>query len=292
AELYLNMQREIDGANLTNKEQHIRLHLVPELGSLPIDKISTFTLKALRKKLLAKGLTQATANRIFATYRHITNSLFEWGKIKSPATMIKLVREDNQREYVLSDIQKRDLLGAAGDDSNSFIQLFIQVGLNTSLRHSEILSLRFDQFDHERKTIRVQVKGGSWRNQPMTPTLARILNHERIMANDPEGWIFPNPNSASGHYQSMKAPFRRAVVAAGLNPALVTPHTMRHTAITDIAETGASDRTVQAFSGHQSKEMVWRYTHARDEKVDEALQKLDEANTNEEQILAFRPKSL
>ena len=52
-----------------------------------------------------------------------------------------------------------------------------------------------------------------------------------------------------------------------------------------MAETGADARTIQAFSGHKSKEMVWRYTHARDERVDEALDQFDSVSTKEERQL-------
>ncbi len=57
---------------------------------------------------------------------------------------------------------------------------------------------------------------------------------------------------------------------------------MRHTAITEMAETGAGDRTIQAFSGHKSREMVWRYTHARDKHVNEALRRFDSDYSLEE----------
>ncbi len=59
---------------------------------------------------------------------------------------------------------------------------------------------------------------------------------------------------------------------------------MRHTAITYMAETGADVRTIQEFSGHESLEMVLRYTHARDWRVDNAVEKMERAKTNVEQL--------
>ena len=82
----------------------------------------------------------------------------------------------------------------------------------------------------------------------------------------------------------MKKAFRRCVVRAGLDPTEIIPHTMRHTAITNMAETGADVRTIQEFSGHQSFEMVMRYTHARDQRVDNAVEKMERAKTNVEQL--------
>ncbi len=112
------------------------------------------------------------------------------------------------------------------------------------------------------------------------------------MATDPDGWIFPNSRSASGHYKSMKTPFRRVAVAAGLDPRTVTPHTLRHTAITDLAETGAAVQTVQDFSGHRTTETVMRYIHAREQRVNEALDRLDERRTKGESVSRLtRPRS-
>ena len=51
-----------------------------------------------------------------------------------------------------------------------------------------------------------------------------------------------------------------------------------------MAETGADIRTIQEFSGHQSLEMVMRYTHARDQRVDRAVEMMEKGETNLERI--------
>lgn len=280
-ELYLERLKASDGKNLEEKERHFRLYLMPELGSMRLDRISTFTLEKYRKARKSRGLAAGTVNRHLATYRHMAAKLYEWGLVDAPMPMIKLEGERNRREYVLDREGKNALLESALRDSNSRIWLFIMIGLHTSLRHAEILSARFEHFDAARLKLRVRVKGGIWRNQPLTPTVAKVLTSERQMASDQDGWIFPNSRSRSGHTESMKAAFRRVVIGAGLDPKQVTPHTMRHTAITEMAETGAEGRTIQAFSGHKSREMVWRYTHARDQRVNEAMQRFDSESFGE-----------
>ncbi len=55
----------------------------------------------------------------------------------------------------------------------------------------------------------------------------------------------------------------------------VTPHIMRHTAITRLAETGADIKTIQKFSGHESLVMVLRYAHPQDRAIDRALDALE-----------------
>ncbi|MDP6602623.1 MAG: site-specific integrase, partial [Rhodospirillales bacterium] len=166
---------------------------------------------------------------------------------------------------------------AALNDSNPYSWLFVKIGLSTSLRHREILSARFDGFDQGRRRLRVRVKGGRHREQPLSSVLTRILEREREMAEDSHGWIFPNPKSVSGHVEDMKTAFRRCVVRAGLNPKEVIPHTMRHTAITNMATTGADIPTIQDFSGHLSLKMVMRYAHARHQRVNQAVDEMERA---------------
>ncbi|MEX2650161.1 MAG: tyrosine-type recombinase/integrase, partial [Alphaproteobacteria bacterium] len=118
------------------------------------------------------------------------------------------------------------------------------------------------------------------RAQPITPELAAILRRERGMRDDPDGWIFPSPRpttSGTGHRDRMDKPFRNAVVAAGLDPAVVTPHIMRHTAITKLVKAGVDLPTVQRISGHKTLTMVLRYTHVHGDHIDRAMKALGRA---------------
>jgi integrase len=284
ADIYIANEKEVSAKDVETKERHLKLHLRPYFGNMLIDKITEFTVEKFRNELRKKEFAEGGINRILATYRHMGNRLSKERVIPVPLPFIKLKYVENRREDILSLEDENALLAAALNNSNAYIWLFIKIGLSTGLRHREILSARFDGFDPARKRLRVLVKGGKIREQPLTSELVKIISRERDMAANQDGWIFPNPAGKSGHYDSMKKPFRRVVIAAGLNPTLITPHTMRHTAITNFAETGADLRTVQKFSGHETMQMVMRYTHARDERVDQALEKMQRAKTKPEQI--------
>lgn len=82
-------------------------------------------------------------------------------------------------------------------------------------------------------------------------------------------------NGPSGHIEQLSTAFARCVRHAGLRPEVVTPHVMRHTAITRLASSGADIKTIQEFSGHESLQMVMRYAHAQDRAVDLALDRLE-----------------
>src|SRR5262249_8702121 len=70
-------------------------------------------------------------------------------------------------------------------------------------------------------------------------------------------------------------------------------HDLRHQAITELAEAGATDATMMALAGHMSREMVEHYSHVRMAAKREALAKLtcglmnalDSRNPASEEIL-------
>ena len=281
ADLYLSKLKEIGGKDYVNNEQHLRLHLVPYFGKMRLDRISVFTLQKFQNHCRQKGLSDPTVNRILATYRRMARRLAQWKVIPAPLPMVKLDAERNRRTYVISENEEQRLLDAALADSNSYIWLFIKLGLATGLRHSEMLAARFDNFDPARRRLRVKTKGSRWRDQPLTRGVIAILQRERDMAEDTGGWIFPSKRTRSGHVESMDEPFARCVTKAGMDARVVTPHTMRHTAITRLAETGADIVTIQEFSGHETVAMVMRYAHAQDRAVDRALDKMEEGTVAE-----------
>jgi len=284
ADLYLAKLKETGGKDYDNNEQHLRLHLTPYFGAMRLDRLSRFTLDKYRRHCIEKGLSSATVNRTLATYRRMARRLLDWEVIERPLPSVIISREQNRREYVLSDSEVEALKSAALSDSNSYVWLFLLVGLNTSLRHSEILAARFENLDSERRRLRVKVKGGRWREQPLTKTITDILLREHEMADDEQEWIFPSKTSRAGHIESMKTAFRRIVVAARLDPVKITPHTLRHSAITYLSESGADIPTIKEFSGHRSLEMVMRYAHARDKQVDAALDRLEKGKTKPEPV--------
>ena len=275
ADIYLKKLKEVGGKDYVANEQHIRLHLKPYFGTMRLDKISEFTVQKFQKHCREKGLSESTINRILATYRRMSRRLVRWKVTPAPLPMVKLEREDNVRKFVISDDEERRLLAAAREDSNPYIELFIRLGLATSLRHSEILTARFENFDAVRRRLRIRVKGGRWRSQPLTRGITAVLDREREMADDPDGWIFPSRRSRSGHVESMSEAFARCVVEAELDPSIVIPHTMRHTAITRYATTGADLKSIQEFGGHLSIQMVLRYAHASDKAIDNALDRME-----------------
>ena len=83
----------------------------------------------------------------------------------------------------------------------------------------------------------------------------------------------PSPLFAEG-LVNIKKPFERIVIAAGLDPRQVTCHTLHHTAITHLAQSGVDLPTVKRISGHKTLQMVERCSHQNGAHIQAAMDKL------------------
>ena len=271
---YLQRLEQTGGKNVTRKRQQATQHLIPFFADQRLSSISSFTIDRFKRRRLDEGVSNASVNRELATLSQLFGKAVEWKWIKERPCRIVKLEESQGRIVALSDEQCDALMEAAIEDQDPDCWLFVAFGLNTAMRHREILRARFDQLDLESLRLFIpEAKAGS-REQPITPELAEILRAERGGREDQDGWIFcsPRPNaSLSGHRFRMDAPFRRAVIRAGLDPKIVTPHVMRHTAITNLVRAGIDLPTIQKISGHKTLAMMLRYAHVHDQHIDRAI---------------------
>jgi len=72
--------------------------------------------------------------------------------------------------------------------------------------------------------------------------------------------------------KTWRSSWRRLTEKAGLKG--LRFHDLRHHAITELAESQASDQTIQAIAGHMSKRMLDHYSHIRMDAKRQALDAL------------------
>jgi integrase len=272
---YLEKLAEEGGKDLVMKRRRLRLHLMPFFGDTPLSQISTFDVERYKKSRVGEGAKVGTVNRELAALSHLFTKGLEWGWInKRPAKMKRYAEERGRIIYLTIDQIKR-LLEAAQHDQNPQVYPFMVIGLETSMRRMEILSIRREHIDTQRRVIYLPTAKAGDREQPMTAHLATFL--EAYIAALPEGtpWLFPSVAAQCGHTVEIRKPFRRVVRAAGLNPDEVVRHTLRHTAITHLVQAGVDLPTVKRISGHKTLLMVERYAHQNGAHIQAAMDALE-----------------
>lgn len=280
APAYIKRLDEVGGKNMKAKRQHVDQLLIPFFGACRADRISTELVQDYTAARLASGFKQATVNRELATLSHLMRRMAKWGWIK-PENVPDIEKGQEPRKpiVILSEANVQGLMQAAVADHAPRLWLFVAFGLNTAMRHGEILRVRYEDIDFEARRIFIpQAKAGQ-REQPITPALASMLKQQQRADGDEAVWLFPNehPRAKRPHKGSMAKPFLRAVIRAGLVPEKVTPHVMRHTAITRLVKAGVDLPTVQKISGHKTLAMVLRYVHVHGQHIDTAISVIDNA---------------
>lgn len=264
--------------DVPNKKRHLRTYLIPYFKEQRADKVTDFAVQHYARHRLEAGAVLATVNRELSTFSHFMNRMVQWKWIKADDKP-KIEKEDEPRKkiVILSGVHQQALMKGGIADQDPATWLFIAFGLNTAMRHGEILRVRWDEIDFAANRIHIpQAKAGQ-RIQPITTSLRTMLENERKSRDDQEGYIFTHRRRGgkTPHRKSMARQFERAVLRAGLEPTKVTPHVMRHTAITALVQAGVDLPTIQKISGHKTLLMVMRYVHLADDHIDTAIAALD-----------------
>lgn len=266
------------GRNLDRKRRHLRERILPHFRSQRPDKLTSFAVSGFIKARREQGAADATINRELASLNHFLARAIEYHWIKTKPKIPKF-DEARKKITILAPADQSKLFAAAKGDQDPLTWLFVAVALGTGMRHSEILRIRWEEIDFTNRRIHVPVAKAGQREQPMPPALADLLAKEREQLGGPDGWLFPTTraDAKNPHRTQMAEQFRRAVVRAKLDPAKVTPHVLRHTAITALVKAGVDLPTIQKISGHKTLAMVLRYTTIADDHVDASMEKLDAA---------------
>lgn len=272
---YVDRLRESDGNGIDRKECQLRLHLLPFFGDKALSKISSFDVRRYKKHRRGQGASEATCNRELAVLSHLFNMGVEWGWLTHRPAKIERFREDTGRIVYLTVEQIELVLEAARHDLSPHIYPFCVIALSTSMRMTEILTLRRELVDIPRRRLLIPKAKAGMREQPITAELAAFL--QRHMDALPPGcdWLFPSIASKDGRLATIRKAHRRVVKAAGLDPDVVVRHTFRHTAVTHLVQAGVDLPTVQKVSGHKTLAMVARYAHANGAHIDAAMDKLE-----------------
>jgi integrase len=156
-----------------------------------------------------------SVNRELAVLSHLFNKAIEWKWIDRRPAKITRLKEGAGRITYLTVDQVQRLLEAAKRDQNWQIYPFIVIALETSMRRMEVLSIRREHVDLERRIIYVPKAKAGAREQPITAHLAQFLAAHIAALPTGTPWLFPSPAARAGHTVEIRKPFQRVVELPG-----------------------------------------------------------------------------
>jgi integrase/recombinase XerD len=155
----------------------------------------------------------------------------------------------------------------------SRLVLFLELLYGTGLRVSELVSLPLAAIARDRSFLTVRGKGGKERNVPVTQAAAKALalylpEREASLKGRNSRHLFPS-RGAAGHLTRRRVAQLIDSLAreAGIDPARVSPHVLRHAFASHLLSGGADLRSIQAMLGHADIATTQIYTHLADDHL-------------------------
>ena len=169
-------------------------------------------------------------------------------------------REVRSREHLLPD-EVGSMMKAAGQVGRHRLRdrTLVLVAYRHGLRVSELIALRWDQFDLKRGQVHInRLKNGSASTHPFEGDELRLLR--RLQREYPETpFVFTTERGGPLTRSTVSKLIARAGQNAGLGFP-VHPHMLRHGTGYYLANKGIPTRTIQAYLGHKSIQHTVRYT--------------------------------
>ncbi len=282
AQAYLNASRHLSEKEYKARSIRIRNILRILDASTPLALFKPSDAEFLKKALIEKGLSVTSVNKHLQDIKRLVELAVNSGYISyNPFIHVKPLRNrkpfqprvlsPEEVEKVLAEARKSKLL-------YGWIYLVFLFAFGCGLRRSEILALRWEWIDWERKLIFVKrTKTGKPRFVGMGEKLYRELLELKQKLEErgetPYGRILPPfyPDSITSAASKI---FKRCGLSG------VRFHDARHTYATHLQIlAGASPVEAMARTGHSSLDMLLHYSHPANRTIfEDALPYMREGN--------------
>jgi len=237
-------------------------HLKEHFRGILLSKITVAQIEAYKKARQGK-VKGPTINRELACLRNLFTIAKKLGDFngKNPVMEVDFFKEPKREEYILNKAEIDRLIEVAANHLKPIIIL----ALNTGLRRSEILSLKWADVDFEKNEIFIKkTKSGKPHKIPMNPFLKDLLFG---LEHDSE-YIFYNPKTKTW-IRDIKTAWKTARKDARL-PDSFRFHDLRHCAGTYMIQGGIDIITAKEILGHASVRTTERYLHTTSENKKKA----------------------
>ncbi len=249
-------------------------------SGLALDEVRHEHIRNFLESLYRQGLSARSAARHLAALRHFFQFLVKEGtlatdparEVESPHLSHSLPKYLNFNEIEVL-LAQPDPATPIGLRDRALLELLYATGM----RVSELLRLRWEDFEPNLGVVRCLGKGNKERLIPVGKSALRAVEayvrHARGGFAKRPGvpFLFLNrrggPLSRVGFWKILSAYGRRAGIRVSL-----TPHMVRHSFATHLLERGADLRSIQTMLGHSDISTTQIYTHVLKERLRQVYQ--------------------
>lgn len=287
---FLEMMSAERGAAVNTLEAYRRdldafLQFLDDMG-VDLPAVQPATITAFLRGLGAQGMAQASRARKHSAVRQFLRFLEIEGIIAAnPAQGVPQPRKARTLPRTLAVAEVDKLLAAAqhrartpGLERDEQLRALrnhclLELLYATGMRVSELVSLPMSVLQGDDRMLTITGKGGRERLVPLNPAARDAIQAYLEAASRPPGstkskWLFAS-HGEQGHLtrQRLGQELKDIAADAGLDPARVSPHVLRHAFASHLLDRGADLRSVQQLLGHADISTTQIYTHVLEERL-------------------------
>jgi integrase/recombinase XerD len=262
-------------------------------------------LAAFMEKLRRDGLSASTAALKYSAIRGFFLFLYEEGERQDNPTASLArpkIRRPLPKTLTADEVDRLARAVSAPDDKSLRLRAMLELVYGAGLRVSEMVSLPLSAA-HGGDALRICGKGGRERLTPIGAAARAALRDYLCIRNNflptqadgapiPSPCLFPSRGKTGRITAARFAQLlKEAAVRAGVDPARLSPHVLRHAFATHLLEGGADLRSVQMMLGHADIATTQIYTHVADDRLQELVRQAHPLS-NETGLRGKRPAAV
>lgn len=268
----------VSRSTLKNYERYIRVHILPQFGSIDLKAIQKSHIESFQISL-KKNHNPKGVNIIITALKGLFREAIKEGYLlRSPCEFIKALSSDDIHDVYWTKSEIDQFLKA--NYQNELYELFL-VALNTGMRKGELAGLCWDRVSFSDNTITVTRTRDKYELKERTKTkLKRVLPMNEITRatllslsykrSSESNLVFLNSSGDAINPHHIYRQFHAAQKKTGMNK-FIRFHDIRHTFATQYIINGGSVYDLQKFLGHTTIAMTQRYAHHSMEYLQTAM---------------------
>lgn len=239
-----------------NTRDNVRVHLKPYFKDMLIHEITPNKIKEYIRDKQTEGYKDGTIRKQLTPLSASFNHAHKEGRI-APPPIVTMPSPPPAKDIFLTQPQAIELFRAT---KTPHIKLYIALGLYTGARKSAILDLKWAQVSLEKRLINLNPPGRTQTKKlrpivPINDDLLFLLKEARSVPRCGEYVVMFGGQKVG----NIKKAFARICDMVGLKN--VTPHTLRHTFATWLAQEGVSMGRIAKLLGDRETTVERNYAH-------------------------------
>ncbi|GHO51693.1 tyrosine-type recombinase/integrase [Ktedonobacter robiniae] len=152
--LELSQKQSVRERTFERYEEIVRLHIVPVVGRVQLQKLSAQHVQSLYTKKLDEGFSPTTVRTIHNVLHKALSTAMRWGLISR--NVCKFVDPPQKKRYEVQSLTLEQIHALLAASEGHRMEALFKLALATGLRRGEIMGLKWQDIDFQKGVLQVR----------------------------------------------------------------------------------------------------------------------------------------